>query len=189
MKANKLVLAAILACAGMASTAALAEDKSLMHKMTPAKEMPAKAQSAKRWRVVFAQQCHRVAQLAAVDGSQSARKGRPHRCLDLYLHQLAAYAFLCPRLGGEVQGPRLGGDRGARARIPLREKPRQRSSSCAGNEPDLPNRGRQRLCDLAGVQKPVLAGSLFCRCAGSHAPSSLRRGQLRYSRRNSCKNC
>ena len=36
---------AILACAGMASTAALAEDKSLMHKMTPAKEMPAKAQS------------------------------------------------------------------------------------------------------------------------------------------------
>lgn len=45
MKANKLVGAAILACAGMASIAALAEDKSLMHKMTPVKEMPAKAQS------------------------------------------------------------------------------------------------------------------------------------------------
>jgi thiol-disulfide isomerase/thioredoxin len=45
MKANKLGLAAMLASAGMASIATLAEDKSPMHKMTPAKEMPAKAQS------------------------------------------------------------------------------------------------------------------------------------------------
>ena len=35
----------ILAGAGMASTGALAEDKGAMHKMMPAKEMPAKAQS------------------------------------------------------------------------------------------------------------------------------------------------
>jgi thiol-disulfide isomerase/thioredoxin len=43
MRASKLVLAAVLAGAGVVSIAALAEDKSAMHKMMPAKE-PAKAQ-------------------------------------------------------------------------------------------------------------------------------------------------
>ena len=43
MKVNKLVLAAALIGAGVASIATLAEDKSAMHKMMPAKE-PAKAQ-------------------------------------------------------------------------------------------------------------------------------------------------
>ena len=42
MKANRLVLAALLGSAGAASIAAVAEDKSAMHKMMPAKE-PAKA--------------------------------------------------------------------------------------------------------------------------------------------------
>ena len=32
----------------------------------------------------------------------SARKSRPHRFLDLHLHQLAAHASLCPRLGREI---------------------------------------------------------------------------------------
>jgi len=41
MKANKLVLAATLASAGVASIATLAQDRSVMHKMMPAKE-PAK---------------------------------------------------------------------------------------------------------------------------------------------------
>src|SRR5207247_2228751 len=40
MKANKLALAAMLAGAGVASMATLAEDKSVMHKMPPAMEMP-----------------------------------------------------------------------------------------------------------------------------------------------------
>src|SRR5262245_52370506 len=43
MKANKLLLAVVLAGVGVASIATLAEDKSAMHKMMPAKE-PAKAQ-------------------------------------------------------------------------------------------------------------------------------------------------
>ena len=38
MKANKLVLAAVLASAGVASIAVFAEDKSAMHKMMPAME-------------------------------------------------------------------------------------------------------------------------------------------------------
>jgi thiol-disulfide isomerase/thioredoxin len=46
MKANKLALAAMLAGAGVASIGTLAEDKSAMHKMTPATEIPAKAQPA-----------------------------------------------------------------------------------------------------------------------------------------------
>jgi thiol-disulfide isomerase/thioredoxin len=46
MKAHKLVFAAILASTGLASIATLAEDKSPMHKMMPAKEMPAKGQPA-----------------------------------------------------------------------------------------------------------------------------------------------
>jgi len=45
MKANELVLAAMLAAAGMGPTGTLAEDKSVMHKMPPAMEMmPGKAQ-------------------------------------------------------------------------------------------------------------------------------------------------
>src|SRR5262245_4242864 len=43
MKANKLLLAVVLAGVGVASIATLAEDKRAMHKMMPAKE-PAKAQ-------------------------------------------------------------------------------------------------------------------------------------------------
>ena len=46
MKANKLVLAAVLASAGVASIATLAEDNSAMHKMMPAME-PAKAATLK----------------------------------------------------------------------------------------------------------------------------------------------
>jgi thiol-disulfide isomerase/thioredoxin len=46
MKANQLVLAAVLASASLGPTGTSAEDKNVMHKMAPAKEMPAKAQPA-----------------------------------------------------------------------------------------------------------------------------------------------
>src|SRR5262245_28901095 len=46
MKANKLVFAAILAGAGAASIGTSAQEKGAMHKMMPAKEMPATAQRA-----------------------------------------------------------------------------------------------------------------------------------------------
>jgi thiol-disulfide isomerase/thioredoxin len=44
MKANKAVLAALLASAGVVSIGALAEDTSVMHEMTPAKQTSLKAQ-------------------------------------------------------------------------------------------------------------------------------------------------
>jgi hypothetical protein len=47
----------------------------------------------------------------------SARKSRPHRFLDLHLHQLAAHASLCPRLGREISESRVGGDRHTRTRV------------------------------------------------------------------------
>ena len=47
----------------------------------------------------------------------AARKSRPHRFLDLYLHQLAAHASLCSRLGREIPGSRTGGDRRPRAGV------------------------------------------------------------------------
>src|SRR6476660_5329189 len=47
MKAKQLVLAGMLASAGLCPTGPLAEDKSVMHKMPPVKEMmPAKGQPA-----------------------------------------------------------------------------------------------------------------------------------------------
>ena len=54
-----------------------------------------------------------MAKLAAVDAGRLARKSRPGRRLDVHLHQLAAHASLCPRLGREIQGSGLGGDRRA----------------------------------------------------------------------------
>ena len=62
-------------------------------------------------RAGFSRARGRVAQFAAPDGVGSARKSRPHRFLDLHLHQLAAHASLCPRLGREIPGSRIGGDR------------------------------------------------------------------------------
>ena len=68
----------------------------------------------------------RVAQFAAADGGGSARQGRPRRFLDLHLHQLAAHAALCSRLGREIPGQGSGGDRRPRAGVPIRKEPRQR---------------------------------------------------------------
>ncbi len=68
----------------------------------------------------------RMAQFAAADRVGAARQGRPHRFLDLHLHQLAAHAALCPRLGREISRPGTGGDRRPRAGVRLRKRPEQR---------------------------------------------------------------
>ena len=60
---------------------------------------------------------------AALEG-----QGRAGRFLDLFLHQLPAHHPLCPRLGGEVQGPGPGRDRRACAGVRLREERRQRQA-------------------------------------------------------------
>ena len=68
----------------------------------------------------------------------SARQSRPHRFLDLHLHQLAAHASLCPRLGREIQGPRIGGDRRPLAGVRVRERTQQRSPGREGLRIDYP---------------------------------------------------
>src|SRR3954447_17056595 len=47
-------------------------------------------------RVSFSRAREPVAELAAPDRAGSAREGRPHRFLDLHLHQLASDTSLCP---------------------------------------------------------------------------------------------
>ena len=160
-----------------------------MHKMTPAREMPAKARPAVEGELASLGSAHRVAQLAAVDGSRPARKSRPHRLLDLHLHQLASPASLCPRLGREIQGSRIGGDRRARARVPIREEHRQRSPGRKGHGARLSDRDRQRLCDMARFQEPILAGSLFCRCAGPCRDIITSARATTNSRKGSSRNC
>ena len=45
----------------------------------------------------------RVAQFTATDAGGPARKSRPDRLLDLHLHQLAALAAVCSRVGREIK--------------------------------------------------------------------------------------
>ena len=61
----------------------------------------------------------------------------------------------------------------------IREERRQRSPGREGHEGRLSDRDRQRLCDLARFQQPLLAGALFHRCAGTYSASSIRRGRIR----------
>ena len=135
--------------------------------------------TARRRRVAFSRRRDRVAQFAAVDDGRPARKGRPDRLLDLYLHQLAAHPALCPRMGREIQESGSGRDRRAHARVRLRARRRQRSPRREGHAGRLSDRDRQRLCDMECLQQRLLAGPLFRRCAGTHSPSSIRRGRLR----------
>ena len=84
----------------------------------------------------------RVAQFAAADAGRAAREGRPGRLLDLYLHQLATPASLCPRLGREILRPGAGRDRRAHPRVRVRAQRRQRPAGRAGHEDRLPGRDR-----------------------------------------------
>src|SRR5262245_59044798 len=79
-----------------------------------------------------------MAQFAAADRVDSARKSRPHRFLDLHVHQLATYTSLCPRLEREISKSRIGGDRRPRTGVLIREKPKQRPSGCERHASDYP---------------------------------------------------
>ena len=91
VKANKFLLTAILASAIGTLIVAVAKDKSVptSSQMSIEGELPAR-------------QCNGVAQFAAIDGRRPAGKSRPHRLLDLFLHQLATHTSLCPRVGREI---------------------------------------------------------------------------------------
>ena len=58
---------------------------------------------------------------------------------------------------------------------------RERASRCAADEARLPDRGGQRLCDLARLQQPILARALLHRCAWTPPRASLRRGRVQRS--------
>ena len=78
----------------------------------------------------------------------------------------------------EVQA-RVGRDRRAHTRVRIRKEPRERASRCAADEDRLSDRRRQRLCDLARLQQPILARAVLHRCAWTPARASLRRGRVR----------
>ena len=84
----------------------------------------------------------------ATDRGRPARPRRAGQLLDLHLHQLAADASLCPRLGRQVQGPGPDRDRRPHPRVRLRARPRQRPPRGQGPGGRLPGRDRQRLRDL-----------------------------------------
>ena len=106
MKTNKLLAAAVLAVAigapiaayvqGLNTPESTASPGGALHSRIP------HCQVDQSIRVGLSRARGRVAQFAAADGAGTARKSRPRRFLDLHLHQLAAHASLCPRLGREI---------------------------------------------------------------------------------------
>ncbi len=121
----------------------------------------------------------RLAQLAAAHGGRPAREGRARRLLDVHVHQLAAHARLRPRLGREVRGARTGRRRRPHARVPVRARDRERPPGRGRSGRPVPDRARQRLRRVAGVQQPLLAGRLHRGCGAADPPPSVRRGRLR----------
>ncbi len=120
---------------------------------------------------------------AAADQRIAARQGGAGRFLDVLLHQLHPRAAVRARLGRQVQGPRPGGDRRARARIRLREGSGQRDEGGEGPGRRLSRRAGQRLRDLERLQQRVLARALFHRRARPDPPSPFRRRRLSGKRR------
>jgi hypothetical protein len=138
-----------------------------------------RGQAAGRGRAARTGRRDRVAQFAAARGRRAGREGRPCRLLDLHLHQLAAHATVCPRLGRQVYPARVGGHRRAHARVRVRARRRQRPPGGAGHAGQLSSRDRQRLRGMGRVRQPLLARPLLCRCAGTYPPPSVRRGRVR----------
>ena len=108
----------------------------------------------------------RMAEFAAADAGGSARQGRSGQFLDLHLHQLAAPASLCPRLGREIQGPGTGGDRRPCAGVRIRKEHRQRSLGRERHEDRLPGRGRQQPCHLARFRNQAWPALYFIDAQG-----------------------
>ena len=122
-------------------------------------------------------QCGGVAQFPTPDVVESCRESRARGLLDLHLHQLAAHAPLCSRVGAEV--PRAARrDRRPHTRVRVRTEHRQRPSRGAADADRISRRDRQRLRHLACVQQPILAGPLLHRCARTRSRASVRRGRV-----------
>ncbi len=100
----------------------------------------------------------RLAQLAPAQSGGPAREGRSHRFLDLHLHQLAAHARLCPRVGHEVRGSGVGRGRRPHAGVPVRTRRRQRSLGREEHARRVSDRARQRLRGVARIREQLLAG-------------------------------
>jgi pimeloyl-ACP methyl ester carboxylesterase len=90
-------------------------------------------------------------------GGRPARKRRPRRLLDLHLYQLAPYTSLRPRVGREVQGARVGGDRCAHTGVLIRGRRRQCSPRRQGHAGRLSDRHRQTTM-RSGVRSGTIIG-------------------------------
>ena len=110
MKANQLLLAAILASALGAPIEALAEDTSVVQQMTPAAvQLPIEGElpslgSATEWLN------SQPLTAAGLRGKVVLIEFWTYTCIN-WLRSTS----LCPRVGREIQGSRIGGDRRARA--------------------------------------------------------------------------
>ena len=70
--------------------------------------------------------------------AEPARESGADRLLDVYLHQLAAHPAVCPRLGREVQGSRIGGHRCASPEFSFEQKIDNVRTSRKGMRVDYP---------------------------------------------------
>src|SRR5947209_13113007 len=109
---RRLMLASCMVQRRLANTSKLMKGRHHEYTATLARRQTPRGGSLTHGRgVAFSGWRDRVAQCAAPLGGRPARKGRARRLLDLHLHQLAAYAALCERVGREIQGAWPGSDR------------------------------------------------------------------------------
>ena len=138
MNTNKLLAAAVLAAAIGAPIAGFISDMKGQPMTSTGVRVPFLhgfpiGPICRSKRAGIARARERMAEFAAADAGGPARQGRPGQFLDLHLHQLAAPASICPRLGREIQGPGTGGDRRPCAGVRIRKEHRQRSLGCEGH--------------------------------------------------------
>ena len=96
MKSIQVLITAMLVIVGAAAFVIFATNRSEGDQMTH------REQIVRRRSVAVAERRDAVAQLAALDPRQSARKSRCYRFLDLHMYQLVAHFSLCQCLGREI---------------------------------------------------------------------------------------
>ena len=112
-------------------------------------------------------------------GVAGGEQGRPHRLLDVHLHQLHPHASLPEAVAREVRRPRARDHRNPHAGVRVREVARKRQGGGGGVRDRVSRRAGQQLLDVERLQQPVLAGEVPDRHGRVHPLLSLRGGQVR----------